>query len=163
MGLPLWSVSSRATSSAFSSSRSASLLTRRPRSRADIFPHGPFSAARAAFTASSTSLVSAEATVAITSSVAGLMTSMVFPLEASRHSLLIRSLLWSIAAVAKSLSSLKRRFALLQICGYPLFGVIALEEELLKLPLDGQAFEEAGFGARLDGALHPADRAAGLV
>ena len=55
IGLPLCSVSSRATSSARSSSRSPSLRTSRPRSRADIVPHGPSSAARAAATAASRS------------------------------------------------------------------------------------------------------------
>ena len=65
----------------------------RPRSRADIFPHGPFSAARAACTAASTSSFVADATVAQISSVAGLTTSMVLPPEASRHSLLMRSFL----------------------------------------------------------------------
>ena len=79
IGLPLWMVSSRATSSAFSIRRSASRLTRRPRSRADIFPQGPSSAARAAATAASTSGAPADATEAITSSVAGLTTSIVLP------------------------------------------------------------------------------------
>src|SRR3954447_7838653 len=100
IGFRLWSVSSRAISSARSSSRSPIRRTNRPRSRADSDPHGPFSAARAACTAASTSRVSADATVAITSSVAGLVTSMVFPPDAARHSLLMKSFFCSTAVIA---------------------------------------------------------------
>ncbi len=86
MGLPLCSVSSRATSSARSMSRSPSFHSSRPRSRALIAPHGPSSAARAARTAASTSAGPAAGTVAMISSVAGLTTSRVFPPSASHHS-----------------------------------------------------------------------------
>ncbi len=96
IGLPLCSVSSRATSSTRSISRAASRAISRPRSRADIWPHGPDSAARAAATAASTSAAPAAATSVMTSSVAGLTTAMAPPEAASRHSLLIRScFIWS--------------------------------------------------------------------
>ena len=85
MGLPLCSVSRRATSSICSTSRSPSFHTSRPRSRADILPHGPLRAARAAATAASTSDAPADATSAITSSVAGLTTGIVLPSAASCH------------------------------------------------------------------------------
>jgi hypothetical protein len=86
IGFPLCSVSSRATSSARSISFSPSFHSSRPRSRADIWAHGPLSAARAAAAAASTSARSADATEATTSSVAGLMTSSVRPPAALRHS-----------------------------------------------------------------------------
>jgi hypothetical protein len=58
----------------------------RPRSRAFIFRHGPFSNAfRAALTALSTSALSPSATLAITSPVAGLSVSNVLPLVESTH------------------------------------------------------------------------------
>src|SRR5262249_62376136 len=71
----------------------------RPRSRADSLPQGPSSAARAAATAASMSVRSAEATSAITSSVAGLTTSIVLPPAASRHSPLMNSCLRITAVV----------------------------------------------------------------
>src|SRR5688572_27236876 len=74
-------------SSARAINRSPSCRTSRPRSRADNWLHGPFSAARAASTAASTSLRSADATSAITSSVAGFSTLIVLPEEEGRHSL----------------------------------------------------------------------------
>ena len=99
IGLPLCSVSRRAISSAFSISRSPIFHTSLPRSRADSLPHGPSNAARAAATAASTSPCSADATSAITSSVAGLTTSIVFPPAASRHSPLMKSCLRITAVV----------------------------------------------------------------
>ena len=72
--LPQLSDSSAASSSAFFSTRSASLNSSRPRSAASIFLHGPASRAlRAALTARSTSALSASATWQIVSPVAGLM------------------------------------------------------------------------------------------
>src|SRR3954453_3655139 len=129
----------------------------RPRSRADILPHGPLRAARAACTAASTPSFVAEATVAQTSSVAGLTTSIVLPPEASRHSLLIRSFFCSTAVVVTFdltarletrpptgpcnpcdpwLFSGELGFALLQAGGDPFFRVVALEQQLLQLALD---------------------------
>ena len=120
IGLPLCSVSSRATSSARSIRRSASLRTRRPRSRADSVPHGPFSAARAASTAASTSAASAAATSATTSSVAGLITAIVLPDDEGRHSLLMSRLLL-IHGDGRTLPPLELRLALLQVGGRPSF------------------------------------------
>src|SRR5262245_138952 len=71
MGLPLSSVSSRASSSAFWSTRSPSFHRTRERSIGFIFAHGPSNAARAARTARSTSSAPASATVVMGSSVAG--------------------------------------------------------------------------------------------
>ena len=62
-----------------------------PRSRADIWPHGPESAARAAATAASTSSRVPDATSAMVSSVAGFTTGITAPAAASRHSPLINS------------------------------------------------------------------------
>src|SRR5262249_55418679 len=74
MVLPQLSDSSAASSSAFCSVRSASLKSKRPRSAASIFFHGPDSRAlRAAFTARSTSVGSASATWHSVSPVAGLI------------------------------------------------------------------------------------------
>jgi hypothetical protein len=58
--------------------------------------------------------------------------------------------------------SLEDGSALFEIGGDALFGILALEEELLQLAFDGEPFGEAGFEARLHGALHPADGAARL-
>ena len=74
-GLPLSSDSSRASSSACFSIRSASRFSSRPRSAADILRQGALlsKAARAALTARSTSAASASATSQMASPVAGLM------------------------------------------------------------------------------------------
>src|SRR5262249_10579627 len=70
-GLPLSSVSSRASSSACWSTRSPSVHSTRERSIGLSFAHGPSSAARAALTARSTSSGPASDTVVMGSSVAG--------------------------------------------------------------------------------------------
>src|SRR5829696_6609580 len=141
IGLPLWSVSSRAISSARSISRSPSFRTSRPRSRADICPQGPFSAARAASTAAFRSAVSADPTEAQTSSVAGLITSIVLPDAAGRHWLLMKSCLCS----DNWLFSSERRFPFFQVRRDAFLRVVTLEQQLLHR------------------ALHAADRAARLV
>src|SRR5580765_5729086 len=69
----------------------------RPRSRAFIFFHGPFSKAfRAALAALSTSALSPSATLAMTSPVAGLRVSKVLPLCASTHLPSISIFVWRI-------------------------------------------------------------------
>src|SRR5215210_1180559 len=186
IGLPLCRVSSRATSSARSIRRSPSLRTSRPRSRADICAHGPLSAARADSTASFRSSASADATEAHTSSVAGLMTSMVLPDAAGRHWLLMKSCFCSAMAtdmctprrvnttaqrhdgtttyvcvvssrrrdvvrclrqlVSSVLPPSELRCPLLQVRSNAFLRVLSLEEQLLQLPLDRQAFEEPGLG-----------------
>ena len=91
--LPQLSDSSAASSSAFSSTRSASLNSSRPRSAASIVLQGPDSRAlRAALTALSTSALSASATLAITSPVAGLSVSNSPPSTGSTHLLSMNSL-----------------------------------------------------------------------
>src|SRR2546423_14769392 len=100
---------------------------------------------------------------------------MVVPLEAPRHSLLMKSCLCSTAAVAIRikasqrrrtadwLSSCERRLPFLEMCRQPLFRVFTLKQELLQLPLDRETFEEAGFRARLHRALHATHVATPLV
>ncbi len=188
IGLPLCSVSRRATSSACSISRSPSFQTSRPRSRADIWPHGPPSAARAAATAASTSAAVADATSAITSSVAGLTTGIVAPPAASRQSPPMSSCFFPSMVtclplgqrLASSdspgrawLTPVGARPALIfarhspenlgvrfsRLAAMPSFASLALEQQLLQLALDRQALAEAGLGARLHGALDAPDRA----
>ena len=90
--LPQLSDSSMASSSAFCSTRSASLKSKRPRSAASIVLHGPVSRARrAALTALSTSAAPAAATLAITSPVAGLKVSNSPPSTGSVHLLSMNS------------------------------------------------------------------------
>src|SRR5664279_1975191 len=92
-GFPLSRASRRASSSACFSIRSASLFISLPRSAAAILRHGPRSNAwRAAFTARSTSSLSASATRQISSPVEGLIVAKVRPEAASVHRLLIKSL-----------------------------------------------------------------------
>src|SRR5690349_17839234 len=91
IGLPLSSVSNRAISSAFWSTRSPSFQSARERSIGFILPHGPSSAARAAFTARSTSSTPASATVVMISSVAGFVVWNVAPDAASTASPLMMS------------------------------------------------------------------------
>src|SRR5829696_4325801 len=159
IGLPLWSVSSRAISSARSISRSPSFRTSRPRSRADICPQGPFSAARAASTAAFRSAVSADPTEAQTSSVAGLITSIVLPDAAGRHWLLMKSCLCS----DNWLFSSERRFPFFQVRRDAFLRVVTLEQQLLQLALYREPLEKPRLGAGLHRALHAADRAARLV
>src|SRR5262245_37474799 len=83
IGLPLSSVSRRASSSACSSTRSPSFHSTRERSIGFIFAHGPLKAAWAALTARSTSSGPASATVVIGSSVAGFTVVNVAPEAAS--------------------------------------------------------------------------------
>src|ERR1044071_4328638 len=83
IGLPLSSVSRRASSSACASTRSPSFQSRRERSMGLSFAHGPSSAARAARTARSTSSAPASATVVMGSSVAGFTVVNVAPDAAS--------------------------------------------------------------------------------
>ena len=91
--LPQLSDSSAASSSAFCSTRSASLKSRLPRSAASIVLQGPDSSARrAALTALSTSAGPAAATLAITSPVAGLYVSNSPPSTGSTHLLSMNSL-----------------------------------------------------------------------
>ena len=103
----------------------------------------------------------------MTSSVAGLTTSIVCPAEASRHSLLMRSFLDSIAAVdiqlalsdgnqeigtvlmrLRASAATKLRLAFLQARRDALFGVFALEQQLLELALDRQPFGETSLARR---------------
>src|SRR5580765_5132555 len=91
MGLPLSSVSRRASSSACASTRSPSFHSARERSMGLSFAHGPSSAARAARTARSTSSAPASATVVIGSSVAGFTVVNVAPDAASTASPLMMS------------------------------------------------------------------------
>ena len=91
-GLPLSRVSSRPSSSAFASTRSASFQSSRDRLCGFIRRQRlSRNAARAAFTARSTSSARASATSAITSSVAGFTVAKLPPLSASTHSFPIQS------------------------------------------------------------------------
>src|SRR6185503_11028406 len=83
IGLPLSSVSKRASSSACSSTRSPNFHSTRERSMGFIFAHAPSRAMRAALTARSTSSGPASATVVIGSSVAGFTVVNVAPDAAS--------------------------------------------------------------------------------
>src|SRR5262245_19126794 len=105
----------------------------RPRSRADIRPQGPSRAARPAAAVASRSARSAEATSAITSSVAGLTTSIVFPPVASRHSPLMKSCLRITAVVVMNLFSRKLGLALLDVRRQPFLRVGRFEQLLLEL------------------------------
>ena len=132
--LPLWAVSSRANSSSRASSRSAVLARSRPRWRAESLRQPSDSKqARAAVTAASTSAASPCATWAMTSSVAGLTTGKRRPEAAGRHSLLMKR-----SALTGSLTP-EFRDPLLVVGGDPFLGVVALEQLLLQLALDGEA------------------------
>lgn len=88
--LPLSRASTEARRSAFFSKRSASLTSSFPRFSGVSFRHGPLKALRAAATAMSTSFSVASATLQMTSSVDGLMTSKVLPSTAFTNSLLMK-------------------------------------------------------------------------
>ena len=96
MGFPLSSVSNRARYSRSRSMRSASLFSSTPRCDASMVRHvlPSLKASRAAAVALSTSALSPSATSQIFSPVAGLMVGKVFPLTASRHSLLMKILVY---------------------------------------------------------------------
>lgn len=88
--LPLSSASTAARRSAFFSKSSASLTRSFPRFSGVSFLHGPLKALRAAATAMSTSFSVASATLQMTSSVDGLMTSKVLPSTLLTNSLLMK-------------------------------------------------------------------------
>ena len=123
MGLPLSSVSKRASSSACASTRSPSFHNTRARSMGFILAHGPSSAARAARTARSTSSAPASATVVMGSSVAGFTVVNVAPLAASTASPLMMSRPGFTGASVSDISNLHRD-GTPDACAFDLLGVM---------------------------------------
>src|SRR5687767_4556821 len=160
MGFPLSSVSTRPNSSARASSMSAARIRMRPRSRGFIEAHAPDSKApRAAFTARSRSSRPASAISASGSPVAGFVVENRLPEAAGTNSPpMKRSVLSSCATGVSvaSLLSLELRDPLLLVRGDPFLRILALEEELLELPLHGEGRLHREVPARLHGPLDAA-------
>src|SRR6266545_6019916 len=125
MGLPLSSVSRRASSSACWSTRSPSFHSTRERSMGFIFDHVPSSAARAALTARSTSSGPASATVVMGSSVAGFTVVNVAPETESTDSPLMTSRAGLTGASVSDISILHGD-RLPDACAFQLLGVVAI-------------------------------------
>src|SRR6185436_3896634 len=150
---------------------SASFHRSRPRSRGEVPPQAPRRAARADWTARSTSAALAEATSQRGSSVAGFSVTKTRPPSGSTQSPSIHSLeggnrtaACAAATTPVAISgSLERRLALGHVGVEPLAGVLALEQLLLELALDGEAALERHLGAGLHRPLDPADRLGGRI
>src|SRR5215831_14535556 len=170
MGLPLSIVSTRPNSSARCISRSAARMRIRPRWRGFMAAQGPDAKALlAAATARSRSSRAASATSAMVSPVAGFVVANRFPDADGTNSpsmkRSVRRLSFGVTSVAISrrLFPFELRDSLLLVGRDAFLGVLALEEELLELPLDRERGFRRKVPAGLDRALDPADRLRGLV